>query len=244
MMYEERIYRALVNDNLIKSVVVEEESDLQVLASVDFKSLDYLRSIRQTIANYIEERPAFQKSFEPIERDENADALINHMIVATEKAQVGPMASVAGAVSEYVGKAIRQYAEEVIVENGGDIYMDCKVDKEVLVFAGQSILSNRIAIEIRADQMPIGICTSSGTIGHSVSFGKADAVVVLSKDTPLADATATSVCNIIKSKDDINKGIEFAKNIDGIMGILIIVGDNLGAWGDVKLVKKESMTHD
>lgn len=244
IMYEERVYRELVNDNLIQSIVVEEESDLQVLATVEFDSLEYLQRLRGEIAAYIISRPEFQTSFEPIEVDHGADGVINHMILAGRQAHVGPMAAVAGTVSEYVGKAVRQYTEEVIVENGGDIYMDCKGDKEVLVFAGTSILSNQLAIKIKAEQMPMGICTSSGTIGHSTSFGQADAVVVLSKDTPLADAMATSICNKIKDKASISEGIDFAKDVEGIAGVLIIVGDNLGVWGDIELVKKESITHD
>jgi ApbE superfamily uncharacterized protein (UPF0280 family) len=87
------------------------------------------------------------------------------------------------------------------------------------------------------DKTPLGICTSSGTVGHSLSFGRADAVVIVSKDTFLSDAVATATGNVVKDESHIEKGIEFASSIDGVDGVLIIVGESLGAWGDIKLVK-------
>jgi hypothetical protein len=84
---------------------------------------------------------------------------------------------------------------------------------------------------------PLGVCTSSGTVGHSLSFGKADAVCILSKSAALADAVATAVGNVVKEKKDIEYGLELAREIEGVLGVLIIVGEKMGVWGNVTLTQ-------
>ncbi|MFC1927875.1 UPF0280 family protein, partial [Chloroflexota bacterium] len=84
-------------------------------------------------------------------------------------------------------------------------------------------------------ETPLGICTSSGTVGHSLSLGSADAVIVLSPSTALADAAATALCNVVKTPDDIPQAIERAQSIEGLRGLVIIVGDNMGVWGKVTI---------
>jgi len=108
--------------------------------------------------------------------------------------------------------------------------------RRVGIFAGDSPLSNQVAIEIRPDETPLGICTSSGKVGHSLSFGKADAVVVLSPSVPLADAVATACGNLVKSTDDLERALEFASEIIGVKGVLVIKDDRLAVWGSVKLL--------
>ena len=90
---------------------------------------------------------------------------------------------------------------------------------------------------IRPEETPLGICTSSGTVGHSLSFGKADAVCILSRSAALADAAATAVGNIIQEKKDIELGLERGKEIEGVLGTLIIVGEKMGVWGNIKLIQ-------
>jgi ApbE superfamily uncharacterized protein (UPF0280 family) len=145
------------------------------------------------------------------------------------------MAAVAGAVSELVGFELLNYSDEIIVENGGDIFIKTNSKRKVGIYAGKSPLSEKIAIEIAPERTPIGICTSSGTVGHSLSFGKADAAVILAKDTFLCDAVATATGNRVKASGDIESAIEFAAGIDGVEGVLVIVGDKIGAWGDISL---------
>ena len=145
------------------------------------------------------------------------------------------MASVAGAVAEFVGNDLLPFSAEIIVENGGDIYLKSLNKRVVGIYAGKSPLSGRIGIEISGEATPLGICTSSGTVGHSLSYGQADAVVVLAKSSTLADAAATAIGNLIIKANDIQSGIEFAKGIDGLSGAIIIKDDNLGLWGEVKL---------
>ncbi len=96
-------------------------------------------------------------------------------------------------------------------------------------------MTGKIGLEIDARDTPLGICTSSGTVGHSLSYGKSDAVVVLSASTALADAAATAIGNRVNQSADIDAAIEFGRSIDGLKGIVIVVGKSVGAWGDVKL---------
>jgi hypothetical protein len=125
----------------------------------------------------------------------------------------------------------------VIVENGGDICLAGSKERTVGIYAGSSPLSLKIGVAVDPEETPLGICTSSGTVGHSVSFGKADAVCVVSKSATLADAAATGIGNIVQGQEDIGRGLERGKEIEGVSGVLIIVGEKMGAWGKMRLVK-------
>ena len=157
------------------------------------------------------------------------------MIVAARKADVGPMAAVAGAIAEHVGKDLLQYSRNVIIENGGDIFIHSQNDVHVGISAGSSPLSDKLSIIVRKNEMPMGICTSSGTVGHSLSFGNADAVCVKAKSVSLADAAATAIGNMTKSKRDIPKALQAGMKIEEVLGIIIVVGDQFGAIGDIEL---------
>jgi hypothetical protein len=159
------------------------------------------------------------------------------MIRTSRLANVGPMAAVAGAMAEWVSKDLLELSREVIVENGGDIYLATSKERTIGIYAAESPFSLKIGVVIRPEETPLGICTSSGTVGHSLSFGKADAVCIVSKSAALADAAATAVGNIIQEKKDIELGLERGKEIEGVLGTLIIVGDKMGVWGDIKLIQ-------
>lgn len=235
-MYEERKYRELMKSSSLNEVIiVEGETDLFIQSTNKFKKHDEIIEIRKVISDYILLRPEFKISLNPIDLDETAPKLINHMIKASAMAGVGPMATVAGAVSHYLGSSMDD--SDIMIENGGDIYLKSSTDKVISVYAGKSEFSNKIGVKIKSVATPLGICTSAGTIGHSLSYGSADAVVVISKDTLLADACATSIGNKVNKAEDIESAIEFGNNIKGILGIVIIIDGTLGAWGDVELVK-------
>ena len=146
------------------------------------------------------------------------------------------MAAVAGAIAEAVGRDLLAFSSEIIVENGGDIFMKISKKRLVGIYAGQSSFTQKIAIEIMPRETPLGIGTSSGTVGHSLSLGNADAVIILSSSAALADAAATAIGNMVKAIDDIPKAIEQARNIEGMRGGVIIIGDQMGVWGKVKIV--------
>jgi ApbE superfamily uncharacterized protein (UPF0280 family) len=122
------------------------------------------------------------------------------MAEAASIAGVGPMAAVAGAVASFLGQVLGSCSREVIVENGGDIYLRSAHERVVAVFAGDSPFSYKIGLRVKPEDTPAGICTSSGTVGHSLSFGNADAVVIKGESAILADAVATQAGNLIKSK--------------------------------------------
>ncbi|MGI6189886.1 MAG: UPF0280 family protein [Clostridiales bacterium] len=239
-MVQKRIYRELYRGkNLVYFNVKVEQTDLNIAThSMLLKeALQLVRKYRKDIEKYIKRDHGFLSSLTPISCLADAPAIVRQMCNAAHRAGVGPMAAVAGAISEFVGKGLLNFSSEVIVENGGDIFMQSQSDRIAGIYAGDSPLSQKIGLKIPAEDTPMGICTSSGKIGHSLSFGKADAVVILSKDTALADAAATAVGNIVISAGDIQKGINFAKRIEGVLGVVVIVEDKLGAWGDIQLVR-------
>ena len=226
-------------DKLTHFTVLDRESDLHISAKINLEkeAKKYLNRYRNDIKSYGDKDTKFYKSLLPMRVSSKATDIVKHMARAARLAKVGPMAAVAGALSQYVGLELLKYTNEIIIENGGDIFIKTDIKRKILIYAGKSPFSEKIALSISPEYTPLGICTSAGTLGHSLSFGRADAVVVLSKDTLLADATATAVGNIVKEAHDINKGIEYGTAIKGIEGILIVIGDRMGAWGRIELVK-------
>jgi len=236
--YQERFYRGWSKDSdLIAQEVIIKETDLFIFAEKDIKSIaeEIVKKYRVQIEDYIKHRPEFMTNLEPIDQDPEADDIIKEMIRTTKLAGVGPMASVAGAIAEFTGKELLAHSKQIIIENGGDIFIKSDKIRTVAVYAGDSPLSNKIFIKIKPEDTPIGVCTSSGTVGHSLSFGKADACVIITKSAILADAVATATCNRIKEKKDIAPSLEFAISIKGVKGVVAILGKDLGSIGDIEL---------
>lgn len=241
-MYKPRLYRGWSSvQDLVSFEVIVRETDLHILADKNLEN-DALSSIlrhRKTLEDYASKNPIFLTTLEPFEVDGPVPGIIKEMVDASAKVGVGPMASVAGAIAEFVGRDLLKDSSEVIIENGGDIFLKTVKQRRIGIFAGDSAFTGRLALEIEPEDTPLGVCTSSGTVSHSLSFGKADAVVVVSKSASLADAAATAIGNVIKEKEDIHKGIELAKKIEGIRGVVLIKRDGIGVWGDIKLVRCE-----
>ena len=239
-MYEPRTYRNVVKtDDLVNFEAVVKETDLLVRAKRDLskETRESVLKYRHQLETYIAMHVEFQKSLVPMDEDPYAPEIIGEMICASRLASVGPMATVAGAMAQFVSKDLLQLTDEIIVENGGDIYLVTSKDRTIAIYAGQSSLSLKLGLTIRAVDSPLGVCTSSGTVGPSLSLGKADAVSILSKSAALADAAATAVGNLVRKKDDIEPGLERGKQIDGVLGVLIILGEHVGVWGNVNLVQ-------
>jgi hypothetical protein len=213
------------------------ESSLFIKAKKDLqpKAKEALFKYRSSLEDYIRRCPFFKETFHPYKVEDDAPLIVKRMSRVSFQAGVGPMAAVAGALAEFVGMELLRYTDEVIVENGGDIFVKVNSPKLIGIHAGRSPWSGKLALEVLPRMMPLGVCTSAGTFGHSMSLGKADAVVVLSSSPPLADAVATKICNSIENEDDIPKGIEKARTIEGVQGVVIIKGEKLGVWGDVRL---------
>jgi ApbE superfamily uncharacterized protein (UPF0280 family) len=237
-MYQPRTYRHWVKDkNLVAFNVVVKETDLYIRATTNLKrkALKLVLKYRDTLERYIEHHPSFLTSLEPVSVGDDAPQLVIEMAEAARKVGVGPMAAVAGAIAKFVGSELLAFSPEVIVENGGDIYLKSLGKRLIGIYAGKSPLTGRVGLEIEGQDTPMGICTSSGTVGHSLSYGQADAVIVLSPSTVLADAAATAIGNRISQPSDIPSGIEFARRIDGLKGVIIIHNEQVGVWGEVKL---------
>jgi len=234
--YKERKYRNLIEGkDLISFQIKEEESDLFIRTNqeLSFYARQMVLNFRKQIENYIDSHPLFKSTLLPYSQDKKAPEIIKSMIHTTALCGVGPMASVAGAIAEFVGKELLNYSSEVIVENGGDIFIKSNKVRKVSIFAGSSPFSQRIILKIEAKENYIGICTSSGMVGTSLSFGKADAVTVISDSVLLADAAATAVGNRIKIMEDINEGLIYAQKIKGVKGVVIIKDNKMGLWGEI-----------
>jgi hypothetical protein len=236
--YVRRTYRDFSSSRQLSPFSVKvSETDLYILADSDLSqsALEAVLQYRTQIEEYIRIHPQFRTSLVPVSHDPMAPDIIKEMLAASRAAGVGPMASVAGAIAEHVGRKLLSTSINVVVENGGDIYLDVKDDMKIGIFAGESPLSGRIALQITAGESPLGICTSSGTVGHSLSFGIADAICIKSKSASLADAAATAAGNLIRTKADVRKGLTKAMSIEGVLGVLIVTGDTLAVQGAMEL---------
>ena len=240
MLEVQKEYRRWVAaGGLVSFEVVRGESDLFISADRNLTSQaeQLVEECRTIIGDHIKRCPQFELSLQPLEAGAGDPQIIREMIEKSKRAGVGPMAAVAGAVSEYVGKGLLNFSPEVIVENGGDIFIKSLKDRIVGIYAGASPFSGRLSLKARASLAPVGICTSSGTVGHSLSFGKADSVTIISGSAVLSDAAATAVANVIKRPEDIARGVERAKSIKGVEGVFVVIGKKFGAWGEVEVLR-------
>ncbi len=246
MNYEPRSYRQFIaSKDLVFFEVCIQQTDLSIGVSksigdagvreLELLSARLVRRLRNQLEEYAKSDPAFLTGLEPVETDANAPEIAAAMCKAAKIANVGPMAAVAGAIAQMVGQEILRLSPDVIVENGGDIFIKSTLPRKIGISAGKSPLSGRIALEIAPDDTPAGICTSSGTVGHSLSLGKADAATVVAVDAFLADAAATALGNRIKHAGDLKDAVGHIAAIRGVKGALAILGDRLSAAGDIKI---------
>ena len=238
MDYVERNYRNRVKISDLNTYHISiKETDLWISALKNLKpeTEHIVHDLRFKLENYIQTHPEFLTALEPCPDDPYAPVIVRDMISCSKKAGVGPMASVAGAMAQYIAYGLEEFTDQVIIENGGDIFMKVKRGVTVSIFAGISPLSDKIGIVIPEKMMPLGVCSSSGKIGHSLSMGNSDIVCILSKSAVLADAAATALGNRIKTKKDLRKIPEQAGAIEGVLGGVAIMDDEMTAWGEVEL---------
>lgn len=239
-MFNNRTYRKKhQKSGLVSFDVTVKETNLNIQAKtkLDDHAVKAILACRNPIENYIDIHPEFKTSFVPLEEWHTAPKIIQAMCQAAKAANVGPMAAVAGAVAEFTGKRLLEYSSEIIVENGGDIFIRSNTESIFSIYSDHSPFCHKLGICVEERRSPYGICTSSGSLGHSKSFGNADAVTVLSDSCTLADAVATALGNQIQGPSDIRTALDNGKNILGVMGIVILLEEHIGLWGDVRLVK-------
>ncbi|MDV0445580.1 hypothetical protein MmiAt1_11650 [Methanimicrococcus sp. At1] len=214
---------------------------------IEIAKAEILKS-RSIIENYIFQNPFFEITLEAYEIDENAPPLIQRMIEAGNAFGIGPMSAVAGTIAEAaVLKMKESGASFALVDNGGDIAIYNTENKPTVVgvYAGNSTVQN-LGFSIEPSDEIIGICTSSGTVGPSISFGKADAAIVFSKNVSLSDSAATALGNALKEggAENIEKALPAVSNVEGIEGAVLIQGENIGMAGKIPKIVKANVDYD
>lgn len=241
MDYTERSYRSRFSDDGRRWFCVKFlESDLWIgvdsgsyRASMEDEVYAMLVELRRSMDAYLLMDPAYKAALTPYDAGLEAPDILKEMSRVSHKTGIGPMSAVAGAVAKHVADFLG--TKEVIVENGGDIYAKATNDMDISVFAGQSPLSEKVGLHIPAAAFPCGICTSSGTVGPSLSLGRADAMMIVCQDVLLADSYATAMANRIKTVNDLQPVIESIQAIPEIQGALAIKDDQLAVTGQYEL---------
>ncbi len=238
MIHRRRVYRDFTASPRWTAFAVKvETTDLYIRAARDLSALagETVRRLRRELREHIERHPDFLSSYSPLPAPKTAPEAAAMMYRAADIAGTGPMAAVAGAIAELTGKALLGESEEVIVENGGDIWMKLNEPAAAALYAGEFRFAGKLKIRVAPEDTPCGICTSSAVIGPSVSFGKADAVTVTARDAALADALATECCNRIRGEEDIDASLAYAME-KGATGIVAVYRDLLGVSGSIELI--------
>jgi len=245
MEYKDRTYRKLFADSSLRSFSVSyKETDLWIGTdagsySVSMKdyALDIVSQLRNEMDAYLEKDPAYLSALVPYHPMPVAPMIFHFMSKASAQTGIGPMSTVAGAFDRLVADALcqRYGCRDIVVENGGDIYANVSHDLDISVFAGQSPLSERVGIHIPAGTFPLGICTSSGTVGPSLSLGKADAMMIVCRDVLLADSYATAMANRIQTVDDLQTVIDLCQSVPEILGALAVKDDRMAICGEFEL---------
>jgi ApbE superfamily uncharacterized protein (UPF0280 family) len=223
---------------MIKRRIVVKESNILLTTDMDNVDLtNFIIKERYGLKSYIRLHPEFLSSLEPLEV-ENAPPLVKEMARASRLAGVGPMAAVAGTISQFcLNYLLDQGSRYSIVDNGGDVALKTNRDVTVGLFAGESSLSGRIGFRVKHQITPLGICTSSGTVGHSISFGRSDSVTVFAAKASVADAMATSLGNYAIGEEDedaVQNCLSMAEEFkDYFRGVMVIVGESAGTIGKV-----------
>ncbi len=243
--YRDRTYRTQFSDSGLSGFTVSyKETDLWIgtdngsfSVSMQQYALDMVRQLRSQMDRYLETDPGYRTSLVPYQPRPDAPLIFQFMSQASARTGIGPMSAVAGAFDRIVADALYQRfgCTDIVVENGGDIYASVSHDLDISVFAGQSPLSERVGIHIPSGSFPLGICTSSGTVGPSLSFGKADAMMTVCRDVLLADSYATAMANRIRTVDDLQTVIDMCSENPDILGALAIKDDRMAICGEFEL---------
>lgn len=245
MEYKNRTYREHFKEGRWSSFILKHK-EIDVWIGVDKKSYhplmpefceNRIRNLRSSMEDYLRQDPHYLTALVPYDPKPSAPDILKQMAAAAHKTGIGPMSAVAGAVARHIIQKLKEefHITEGIIENGGDIYADIREDMDVSVFAGASPLSEKVGLHINAAQAPLGICTSSGTVGPSLSFGKADAVMIVCQDVLLADSYATKFANFVRTPADINRVLEEIGNVDEILSALVIKDDKMGVIGKFEM---------
>ncbi len=222
---------------LVSFRAVVDETDLWIAAQKDLTetALVSIRKHRAGVEEYIGQHPGFASALKPWVVQVPPGSLVSRMTDATATVGIGPMAAVAGTIAEAVARDLVLRSERVMVENGGDLYLVGGGKRLVAIWAGNSPMTNRVGLEVDPGD-GVAVCTSSGTVGPSLSFGQADAAVVISRSGALADAAATELGNRVNGPGDVEAALDWALSVTGVTGAVVVMGEAMGAKGRVELV--------
>jgi ApbE superfamily uncharacterized protein (UPF0280 family) len=204
-----------------------------------------IREQRAYLEDFISADPFFQITLEPYDLGENdaqdAPEIVRRMIRSSAVFGIGPMSAVAGSIAGFAVRAMMaEGASYAVVDNGGDICILNDQPIVVGIYAGSSPIQN-LAFEIAARPAPLGICTSSGSVGPSISFGFADAAVAISEDVALADAAATALGNAVTASGPLQECFS-AIDRPGIDGALAVRGEEMGLWKELPPLRRARMS--
>lgn len=237
----DRAYRDAVcpGEGEVRFQVAVEQTDLLVVAEKDLQTevAAFVSTVRGEIKNWIMFHPEFAESLEPVDVPDDAPEVIRGMAEAGKACGVGPMAAVAGAVAQATGEAFVAQSPNILVENGGDTYLHSTRERVVALLADPKSGAS-IGLRIAEGAFPVGVCASSGTIGHSLSLGTGDLVAVRARDARFADAAATALCNELRGEGDIDRVLRRARELStlGLDGVFAQYDQKVAAWGDLELV--------
>ncbi len=234
----QRHYRTLYTERLGECAfqLLLEESDLHVIAKENLASpmLETLGNLRADIKTWAALYPEFRTSLTPLPIPQKAPQIIQRMYAGALKAQVGPFAAVAGSIAQILAEAYAQLSPDIIVENGGDIYMFSQRPRTVALLADPKG-GPSLGLQLEAEDFPLALCASSATIGHSLSLGNGELAVVRAKDGALADAMATALGNHLQGESSVERALDFAQSVAGVEGVFVQCGEAIGVWGNMVL---------
>ncbi len=241
MKHKQRFYRDYSGKSGSAFNVKIDTSDLFIRADINLhdKAYEVLKTVRKELEEYILKHDEFLHSLSPVTLHGDQPEISAAMCRASASVGVGPMAAVAGAIAEKVGRELLNYSEEVIVENGGDLWMKLNKSAVIGIYVNNVYFKDNIGIRINPSDTPCSVCTSTSRLGHSLSFGKADSVTIIADTGALADAAATAVCNMVQDEDDIKNSMEFGMSIQGVRGCLVVFRDKLAIQGGIELARLE-----
>ncbi len=238
MAYESRTYRRTVcPTDLTRFEVRIGETDLCVCAASDPTDAaeDLVVQARWEIDEFIRGHPYLSETPTPLDVPETAPRIVKRMAEAAKAARVGPMTVVDGAITEHVARGLTEHFPEVIVESDGDVYLVGATSRTIALWVGEEGAPG-VGLVVAGGLMPVAVCTSSRTDGRSATVGRTDAVTVIARNGALAHAVATALADQVRDAEDVERAIEAARNVFGILGVLVIAGDRIDAWGHVRLV--------
>lgn len=233
-----RFYRQFVSREFYTFEITFKESNLFIKSCKDLKNeaFEELYRLRRHIEDYILVSRDFVTSFVPVKYDDKAPIIVKNMMKFSQEVGVGPMACVAGAIAQEVGKSILKHCDECVVENGGDIFLKLNKEVQVGLFVSPKSPLNNLSIKLKHSNKPYGICASSAKIGPSLSFGSSDVSLIISNDAYFSDALATLCGNMIQNGKDLNKAVLTAKQFPKTIGCCFVCEDKMALWGDIEIL--------